>query len=262
LDFAQSVSAPPTRGILSGVLCLVIQAALALPNTVGAFSGVPGYSGPAAIVLEMRTHTVYVQVGQTFQDVKSVSQIKNTTKETGEITIILPNCIRNASAPPTPEAMQALEGVLQSVKATWDGQPVAFRSDNSRQNETVGDPTASFDSRLIATVAVKPEATHNLTIEYRSKAGSTFAAELQTFAYDTRYVSKWKGRMLGHIAVALRYQQLPNGLSAVFAVDSTYPADWQVGNAMGEGQQGAYFGAKPFAAGERPITFTYYAGGF
>lgn len=209
----------------------------------------------------MRTHTVYAQVGQTFQDVKSVSQIKNTTKETGEITLYLPSCARSLSSPPTAEA-RALDGVLGSVRATWDGQPIAFRSDGSRLNETIEDQSVSFDSRLVAKVTVKPQATHNLTIEYRSKAVSTFAADLQTFAYDTRYVTTWKERTIGQISVALRYQKLPNGLSAVFSVDSTYPAGWQVGNAMGEGQQGAYFGAKPFAGTDRPISFTYYAGGF
>lgn len=244
------------------MLCLLLQSALALPHTIGAFSGVPGFTGPAAMILEMRTHTVYVQVGQTHQDVRTVSQIKNSTKEAGEITIVLPNCIRNVSAPPTAETMRALEGILPTVKATWDGQPITFQSDQSRLDETVEGPSVSFDSRLTAKVTVKPEGTHNLTIQYRSKATSTFAHDLQTFAYDTRYVPNWKDRAIGQIAVALRYQKLPSGLSAVFAVDSTYPAGWQVGNALGEGQYGAYLGLKPFKGTERPIAFTYYSGGF
>ncbi len=243
------------------MLSVLLQSALTLQNTVGSFSGLPGYAGPPAMVLGMRTHTVTAEVTRRGQTVKSVSQIKNYTKETGEITIFLPSNVRTGTT------VSARNGVLGTVRATWDGEPVTFALDPERLNEIATPTEFSFDGKLRATVVVKPEGTHNLTVEYKSLLASTFAEDLQTFAYDVRFAPHWRHGPIEQLSLSLRYQQLPDGQSAVFAVDTTYPRGWQVGNAIGPGQQGAYFGARDFQVGEvlnerRPITFTYYAGGF
>lgn len=247
-------------GILALMIGLISIVSLVVPNTVGSFSGVPGFVGTIGVDLELRTHAVSAEVLQRGQTVRSVSQIKNHSKEGGEITVLIPSNARTALGD------LALRGILGSLRVYWDGQQVPAQVD-AGSIEFVGDRPVDIDGQITAKVVIKSEGTHNLTIEYKSELASTFSADLQTFAYDIRFVNSWKDRKIGQLSVALRYAQLPNGQSAVFYVDSTYPRGWQAGNGIGPGQQGAYFGARDFQAAERvsdrrPILFTYYAGGF
>lgn len=218
----------------------MIATALLLLQPVGltgSFSGFPGCSIPLGLKLSVLSHSVTVQMTSSSDNVQTLTLVKNLANHGGPITIQIPTHVRGAGT------MGALQGL--NFTASWDKQPVTlsapFWGPGTNTNAAI-----SKDGFVMATVTVKPLATHALRINWSGDIlMSGRDRKERSIAYDMTTVENWQSP-IGKFNYSI---QCPSP-SPIFSVISKTPkVGWQVG------PKGAFFAAGNF---EPPSNLTMY----
>jgi hypothetical protein len=235
------------------MLAVAIQAGLAFSGLVGTYVGFPGYSAPAPIQLGMKFHNVSATVGLSGGKLESTTRVKNHSATAGKVQIRVPVSVRRL-----PET-----ALLMAMSGTWDDKKIDFRSEGQWERHERDDGVLSYDGAVVATVDVRASGEHTLRVSYSHGLSSRYDADLQTFAYDTRFLGQWVGGKIESINVSLKYDKLHSGESAVYMVERTHPKGWQYGIGHGTNQGGAFFGLRDFTVAgselaKAPLEFTYY----